>query len=185
MSSYIATINNIIKAAQVNALDEVLATLCASGSFDEAQLAPFFDAYKAQALTPDAAPKKGKKGAAPVADKPKRKFTPNGYSVFSRENRPAILAANPDVAPKDVMGLIGEAWKALTEDEQNVYKAKAKDMPQLDDAVDALAASVESLSVGDAKAEKKVKEPKVKAEKTEKEPKVKTEKKVKAEKADE
>lgn len=130
MSSYTTSISNIVKAAQSDALDGVLAAIRDTGAYDDThleQLVAAIDAYKAQNLTPEAAKKgKGAKAVAAAADKPKRKFTPNGFSVFSRDNRPAILAANPGVAPKDVMGLIGGAWKALSESEQAVYNAKAK-----------------------------------------------------------
>lgn len=133
MSSYTTSISNLVKGAQSDALNEVLGLV--RESFDEThleQLTAAIEAYKAQHLTLETGKKgkgaKGAKGAesAAAADKPKRAFVPNGFTVFSKENRKAIVAANPGTATKDVMGLLGDAWKALSEQEQEVYKAKAK-----------------------------------------------------------
>ena len=126
MSNPEVSIANLIKGAQSDALNEVLAAIRGSGDFDESQLEQLtttFDAYKTHHLTIESE-KKGKTRAA--KDKPKRAFVPNGYTVFSKENRPAIIAANPGTATKDVMGLLGDAWKALSLEEKEEYKVKAK-----------------------------------------------------------
>jgi hypothetical protein len=107
--SHIAALTEVLRRAQAEAVDGVVAFILSKGLVDESVLAAVIDEYK----TAVAAPKK-------------RKFTPNGYSLFSKEHRSAIVVANPGVRTTEIMKLIAAAWKGLADAEKATFKERAK-----------------------------------------------------------
>lgn len=84
---------------------------------------------------PKKKPKKDKK-AESDDDKPKKKRV-SGYILYSNANRDEVKEAlNVDgEKPKnpDIMRELAKNWKALTEEEQEVWKNKAKDLKDAED----------------------------------------------------
>ena len=72
-----------------------------------------------------------KKSTKKAAKKTKKKKDPNQPSrtntwmVYSNEQRPIVKAANPNAKFQDIGKIISAQWKALSEDEKQVYKDKA------------------------------------------------------------
>ena len=64
-------------------------------------------------------------------DKPKKKRT-SGYILYSNANRDEVKEALTEDGEKpknpDIMRELAKNWKALSEDEQEVWKAKAKEI---------------------------------------------------------
>jgi len=79
---------------------------------------------------PKKKPKKEKK-ADSDDDKPKKKRT-SGYILYSNANRDEVKEALTVDGEKpknpDIMRELAKNWKALSEDEQEVWKAKAKEI---------------------------------------------------------
>ena len=75
-----------------------------------------------------------KKSAKKAAKKTKKKKDPNQPSrtntwmVYSNEQRPIVKAANPNAKFQDIGKIISSQWKALSEDEKQVYKDKANEI---------------------------------------------------------
>jgi hypothetical protein len=69
---------------------------------------------------------KKKTTTAAGVDKSKEKKAPSAFMVFSMEQRPTVVAENPDMKFGDVAREIGTRWKALSEKEQAPYKKKAE-----------------------------------------------------------
>lgn len=55
---------------------------------------------------------------------PKRSLS--AYMFFANENRDIVKAENPDITFGQVGKVLGEKWKALTEEDKLPYEAKAK-----------------------------------------------------------
>ena len=51
----------------------------------------------------------------------------SSYMLFCKDHRSVISTENVGIAPKDVLKKLGEAWKALSDDEKAVYTEKASD----------------------------------------------------------
>jgi len=83
--------------------------------------------------TDDKPKKKAKKDkkADSDDDKPKKKRT-SGYILYSNANRDEVKEALTEDGEKpknpDIMRELAKNWKALSEDEQEVWKAKAKEI---------------------------------------------------------
>ena len=79
---------------------------------------------------PKKKPKKEKK-ADSDDDKPKKKRT-SGYIIYSNANRDEVKEALTVDGEKpknpDIMRELAKNWKALSEDEQEVWKAKTKEI---------------------------------------------------------
>ena len=75
-----------------------------------------------------------KKSTKKAAKKTKKKKDPNQPSrtntwmVYSNEQRPIVKAANPNAKFQDIGKIISAQWKALSEDEKQVYKDKANEI---------------------------------------------------------
>ncbi len=75
-----------------------------------------------------------KKSTKKAAKKTKKKKDPNQPSrtntwmVYSNEQRPLVKAANPNAKFQDIGKIISAQWKALSEDEKQVYKDKANEI---------------------------------------------------------
>ncbi|CAG8743735.1 10429_t:CDS:2, partial [Cetraspora pellucida] len=67
-------------------------------------------------------PKRVKKAKDPNA--PKK--PPNAYMQFSKIKRPEIKKENPDANPKEILTLIGEAWRKMSEEERKPYQDMVK-----------------------------------------------------------
>lgn len=67
--------------------------------------------------------KKEKKGK--VEGEPKKPLS--AYVLFSSAKREEVTANNPDAAPKDILSLLGAAWKAITAEEKAEFEQKAKE----------------------------------------------------------
>ena len=84
---------------------------------------------------PKKKPKKEKK-ADSYDDKPKKKRI-SGYILYSNANRDEVKEALSVDGEKpknpDVMRELAKNWKALSEDEQEVWKAKAKEINDADE----------------------------------------------------
>tara|TARA_B100001121_G_C18610962_1_gene584375 strand:+ start:565 stop:924 length:360 start_codon:yes stop_codon:yes gene_type:complete len=78
--------------------------------------------------------KKEKKEKKPKAEKPKaekKKRGTTGYLVYASEMRPEvkealIKAGNESPKPTEVITEVAKRWKALSEEEQEVFNEKAK-----------------------------------------------------------
>ena len=60
-----------------------------------------------------------------VAAMPKPKRGCNSYIHFSKKNRAIVKAANPEMAPKDIVSELSKMWKGLDEEAKAPYKAMA------------------------------------------------------------
>ena len=75
-----------------------------------------------------------KKSTKKAAKKTKKKKDPNQPSrtntwmVYSNEQRPLVKAANPNAKFQDIGKIISAQWKALSEEEKQVYKDKANEI---------------------------------------------------------
>lgn len=67
-----------------------------------------------------------KKKKSDDTEGPKKKRALSGYLVFSMEQRANVKTEHPDATPKEILGLLGTAWKALSEKEKAEYNTKAK-----------------------------------------------------------
>ncbi|CAG8601384.1 1962_t:CDS:2 [Racocetra fulgida] len=67
-------------------------------------------------------PKRVRKAKDPNA--PKK--PPNAYMQFSKVKRPEIKKENPDANPKEILTLIGEAWRKMSEEERKPYQDMVK-----------------------------------------------------------
>ena len=82
--------------------------------------------------TPQAGKKKGKKEKAVKQDEePKKKRGTTGYLMFASDMRPTVkesLINNGNESPKptEVITEVAKRWKALTDEEREVWNAKAK-----------------------------------------------------------
>lgn len=62
-----------------------------------------------------------------VARKKPTRPSGNGYILYSKIKLPEVKAEHPEIKSiRDQSAIVGQSWKALTEDEREVYKAKAK-----------------------------------------------------------
>ncbi len=73
------------------------------------------------------------KMAAPRKKTQRKKKDPNApkralsaYMFFANENRDIVRAENPGITFGQVGRILGEKWKALSEDEKAPYEAKAE-----------------------------------------------------------
>ena len=86
---------------------------------------------------PKKKPKKEKK-ADSDDDKPKKKRI-SGYILYSNANRDEVKEALTVDGEKpknpDIMRELAKNWKALSEDEQEVWKAKAKEIKDADEQI--------------------------------------------------
>ena len=62
---------------------------------------------------------KSKKGRAKDPNKPKAPLTP--FNLFAKDRREGIKKSNPDKNGNEISTLVGEAWKALADDERRPY----------------------------------------------------------------
>lgn len=69
--------------------------------------------------------KKEKTGSSKKKDDNDVKKPLSSYMLFCKDHRKVIASEN--VAPRDVLKKLGEAWKALSDDEKSVYTEKAAD----------------------------------------------------------
>jgi len=87
---------------------------------------------KKPAKTKGKAAKKGKKEGKKER-KPRKKKDPNApkrpksaWMYFGEEMRPKIKVEHPGVQQKEILQLLGEKWKELTDEEKEPYQKKAK-----------------------------------------------------------
>ena len=102
-------------------------------SFQEKQTTQFFEFQKNQfqefmALFPDRdLPKSNVIAVKPVTVKvikPKKKKvkrSANAFAFFTKKNRASIKEENPDATFGELAGLVGSAWKALSEEERKPF----------------------------------------------------------------
>ena len=89
-------------------------------------------------VSDDKPKKKAKKDKKPDSDddKPKKKRT-SGYILYSNSTRDEVKDAltTDGEKPKnpDIMRELAKNWKALSEEEQEVWKAKAKEIKDADE----------------------------------------------------
>ena len=74
---------------------------------------PYFEEYAAV---------KAAKSAHIDKNKPKLQ---NAYTIFFKEARPKIAAENPTLKSKEIVGLVGKAWRELSEDQKKPYQMAA------------------------------------------------------------
>ncbi len=63
----------------------------------------------------------GKKSA-----QPKKPYIATGYALFCSEMRSAVQMKNPEMTFGDISRVIGGQWRELTNDEQGIFKEKAR-----------------------------------------------------------
>jgi hypothetical protein len=99
----------------------------------EKQITQLLIAHTCDARTDDKPKKKAKKEkkADSDDDKPKKKRT-SGYILYSNSTRDEVKEAMTVDGEKpknpDIMRELAKNWKALSEEEQEVWKAKAKEV---------------------------------------------------------
>ena len=104
----------------------------------EKQITQLLIAHTCDARSDDKPKKKAKKDkkADSDDDKPKKKRT-SGYILYSNSTRDEVKDALTldGEKPKnpDIMRELAKNWKALNEDEQEVWKAKAKEIKDADE----------------------------------------------------
>lgn len=59
---------------------------------------------------------------------PAKKKTPSSFLLFSIEEGKAIKAATPTLRVGEISKLCGAKWRALSEDEKDIWKAKAREV---------------------------------------------------------
>lgn len=64
--------------------------------------------------------KRGKKDGKPVV-----KRALNGFQMFMKENLKAYRERHPEIAPKEVLTIISQRWKNLSEDKKSKYNNDA------------------------------------------------------------
>ena len=75
-----------------------------------------------------------KKSTKKAAKKSKKKKDPsqpsrtNTWMVYSNEQRPIVKAANPNAKFQDIGKMISTQWKALSDEQKQVYKNKANEI---------------------------------------------------------
>jgi hypothetical protein len=67
----------------------------------------------------------GKKVKEVDPSKPKVKRRLSGYQVYMKDARASVKADNPDLANPQIMTEIAKRWKALSDEEQQVFKDTA------------------------------------------------------------
>lgn len=67
--------------------------------------------------------KKGK--GSKKGDKPAVKRALSGFQVFMKEHLKSYRARHPEIAPKEVLTIISQRWKSLTEDKKAKYLQEA------------------------------------------------------------
>jgi len=103
----------------------------------EKQIAQLLIANTCDARSDDKPKKKAKKEKKPDSDddKPKKKRT-SGYILYSNSTRDEVKEALTVDGEKpknpDIMRELAKNWKALSEEEQEVWKAKAKEIKEAD-----------------------------------------------------
>ena len=104
----------------------------------EKQITQLLIAHTCDARSDDKPKKKAKKEKKPDSDddKPKKKRI-SGYILYSNSTRDEVKDALTldGEKPKnpDIMRELAKNWKALSEDEQEVWKAKAKEIKDADE----------------------------------------------------
>ena len=100
------------------------ATFDKSTFFTEENLASIFDngCVEMKKTTKKAAKKTKKK------KDPNQPSRTNTWMVYSNEQRPLVKAANPNAKFQDIGKIISAQWKALSEEEKQVYKDKANEI---------------------------------------------------------
>ena len=71
--------------------------------------------------------KSPKKEKAEKEDKPKKKRGMTGYLLFSKENRAAVKEELGEVKPTEVVTEVAKRWKAMTDEEREVWNERAKE----------------------------------------------------------
>lgn len=69
------------------------------------------------------AAEKAEKAAKKAAKDAKPKRAPGPYMLFCKEQRPKIVAANPNFTFGEVGKALGSAWKALSDGDKAKFKA--------------------------------------------------------------
>ena len=71
--------------------------------------------------------KSPKKEKAEKEEKPKKKRGMTGYLLFSKENRAAVKEELGEVKPTEVVTEVAKRWKAMTDEEREVWNERAKE----------------------------------------------------------
>ena len=71
--------------------------------------------------------KSPKKEKVENEEKPKKKRGMTGYLLFSKENRAAVKEELGDVKPTEVVTEVAKRWKAMTDEEREVWNERAKE----------------------------------------------------------
>jgi hypothetical protein len=79
----------------------------------------------AMASTLEPAARRGKRGGAKGE---KRAPTTSAYILFCNDKRPEVVAANPEAKFPDVGRMLGAAWKARSDEENEKYQARAQEL---------------------------------------------------------
>ena len=163
-------IQGAIQAMCEDAISQAIVALSTKYGFDASEAQRELNLGKIQVKVASKS-SSDKKAAEP--DKPKAKRGPTGYLLFTKELRPEVkaeleaeLADGEKVKPQNVVTTLAARWKALADEEKEVWNAKAKSPTSSDD---------EAVSPEDKEPEpkeSKAKEPKAKEPKA-KEPKAK------------
>lgn len=82
-----------------------------------------FGAKKRKKKTPKKTPKKKKVKKSKKKSSIKR--PPNTFFLFTKEARKRVQAEHPEATPSEQGKILGELWRALPEEEKEVYKQKA------------------------------------------------------------
>jgi hypothetical protein len=163
-------------AASFNAInDAVAATILANiASLKEFLTKKFEDTDLEEILSAidefsESMPKPKKVKAAPKKKDPNApKKEPTAYILFTKENRPSVKEANPDLEAKEITKLLSQMWKEKKEAEGietkpkkgKATKAKAPAIEEVDEpegdaeASDAEASDAEDASDAEAEEEK-------------------------------
>ena len=75
--------------------------------------------------------KGAKKPKAEKAEKAKRRGM-TGYILYSKTNRAEVKAEMEEAKPTEVVSELAKRWKALTEEEREVWNAQAKEANEVE-----------------------------------------------------
>jgi hypothetical protein len=65
----------------------------------------------------------------------RRQSSQSGYMMYCKEQRPIVMQAHPGMKQKDLLKLMGTAWKALSPEQKETFHAKAKESHNKDQEV--------------------------------------------------
>ena len=116
------------KAAEKAAIAEAKALAKAEKEAEKAEKEAEKEAERQEAsrVRAEKAARKAEKEAARQAKQAEPRKPLSAYIIYGNEHRVRVREANPDATVTELVSLLGAEWKALTEEQRQVYEEKAE-----------------------------------------------------------